>query len=216
MIHLASDNTYREYRHSFTTNELNDLMEFILERKPVTMTEVAQGFTHEDFVVVRHDVDHNLNHAVDFARVEHEYGIKSTYFILADAWYMDDYKDATILLDHLTNMGHEVGLHHYAFTQAKGNVEDAKQRFLDDSQKLGHLADMPIAGCAAHGGGDPNSMILWEHTTPQELGMLYEAYHLHGGSNYISDNRGKWRSPLQHVEGQQTHLLVHPCHWELP
>ena len=71
--------------------------------------------------------------------------------------------------------------------------------------------DYSLLGIADHGGSPHTNGDIWNHYTPEYFGFEYEAYQLQKTANtYISDNQGKWRSPLKHA---QTYMLVHPTWW---
>lgn len=177
---------------------------------------------HLPFTVVRHDVDHSLDHALDFARWEASLGICSTYFVLHTAWYFRDFEECAAKCRELQRLGHEVGIHHDTLTVAEvygGRPEPSKiaEYVMKSTLMRLHAAGVNVRGAAAHGGAG-NNLGVWETWNLSQFGLEYEAYHVHGAvhANYVSDNRGVLRAPLEHVEGQPTHLLVHPEHWQIP
>jgi hypothetical protein len=210
------------YPHSFSAAALNELETFILGHdRTVTLAEVAAGDTDPAAIAVRHDVDHDAEHALRFARWEHDRGIRASYYLLPTARYYEPQIRSTagVLAVVLQELGHEVGVHCDAYTSTKGDVERALELLRQWADEL-RAWGIDVHGCADHGGGAPANVDLWRscRRTPAEASFEYEAYLLHGssGANYVSDNRGTWRAPLEDVDGRQTHLLVHPCHWTLP
>ncbi len=225
--------TGRFYPHSFRIGDLADLEAFARAHKSelfadleafvlghdrvVTLAEVAAGDTDPAAVAVRHDVDHSGAHAVEFARWEHQRGIRSTYFFLPTAhyWPIEARESATAI----AALGHEIGLHNDAYRIVGGDPDRALDLMRDQADEMRSWG-LEVVGCADHGGGDPSNVDLWRvhEREPGEAGFAYEAYGLHAssGANYVSDNHGRWRAPLADVADRQTHLLVHPCHWALP
>lgn len=217
MEYVKADGTYGLYPHSFDHSDLDSLIEFIGNRPTIHMVDSIGALSDTYPVVIRHDVDHSIEHAWRFANWERSQGIKSTYFILTSApYYIQDRERSDELVRWIGDAGHEIGYHHNALAEGNGDVDSASVIFQEGLYCLTE-AGAEIYGCAAHGGSATiNNLDFWNSKTPGDFGLMYEAYHVHQGTNYISDNRGTWRAPLAHVPNKQAQLLIHPCHWELP
>lgn len=216
------------YPHSKGPADLDELAAFIGDSRTIHMREVSAGDVDPEAVVIRHDIDHSAVHALRFARWEAEQGIHATYFVLPTAPYFKREPTKGIALE-IQALGHEVGVHNDAHTQSGRLGFKTPPGMTTDGMAITLLAQwaremrewgIDVHGCADHGGGEPLNVDLWREPLnhdPLEAGLEYEAYLLHQkGANYISDNRGVWRAPLERVEGRQTHILCHPIHWELP
>jgi hypothetical protein len=193
------------------------------------------GEIREQLVGMRHDVDHNLEHAVKFARWEAERGWRSTYFVLHSAWYFDGGKTFRDQLRELEQLGHEIGIHNNAVALARDDGPDPQHIRAADILRTaidtlewepGGTLERRVLGAAAHGdvrcdtyGVHNNDM--WEEAGGEfllsQFGLTYEAYFLHKPNWYISDNGGRWEPPLplEHRPGKQTSMLIHPCHWDI-
>jgi hypothetical protein len=101
-------------------------------------------------VFLRHDVDHDLDLALEMAFWEREAGHRSTYFILPTAQYASDPRLAAKLLQ-MQDFGHEIGVHlNFLASWVRGeiaSVEPALAGLLGAWRGAG----LRIAGCAAHG-----------------------------------------------------------------
>jgi len=205
------------YPHSFNLSSLNTLLRFVRSHeRSVLLKDYAAGDRDSDAICVRHDVDHSGAHAVRFAEWEKDHGIRASYYLLPTAPYYPLEGKTTAV--KLQNLGHEVGVHNDAYTVQGGNADaalDLLRAWAEEMRSWG----IDVHGCADHGGGEPSNTDLWrvENRLPAEAGLEYEAYLLHRtGTNYISDNHGKWNSSLKKQPDKPTHILLHPCHWELP
>jgi hypothetical protein len=227
----VSDGKVRNYPPSFTYSDLENLAALLLSAKGVVPLRDVAG-KGAGVVGMRHDVDHDLEHALKFARWEAEHGFRSSYFVLPDAWYArkPEYQD---LLHELKEMGHEVGLHSNvigmayaegALTPVDGSAMPAgfctraAQIMRDQLAGLRALG-LQVVGTAAHGSGVAglDNLALWAAGyDPADFGLEYEAYHLHREAFYLSDNRGRWTDPPMIASDRPTHVLIHPCHWDLP
>jgi hypothetical protein len=74
--------------------------------------------TPGDGIVLRHDVDSDIEKSYRCALLEVEMGIKSTYFILNTASYYKDFERTIEICQLLQGMGHEVGWHNNAITES--------------------------------------------------------------------------------------------------
>ena len=99
-------------------------------------------------LLLRHDVDHNLELALRLGEVEAEARIKSTFFVRTDTQYASK-PDFINKISYLESLGHEIGYHCNAMSQAvqtKGSVSDI---VATDLQKLRRGAS--VRGVSAHG-----------------------------------------------------------------
>jgi len=204
----------RVVARAFSLADLDTLEEFVLgHARTVTFSEFAAGDNDPNAVAIRHDVDHDAEHALRFARWEAERGIRASYYLLPTAPYWDS--DARRCGLAIAELGHEVGVHNDALAYCEGDAGRALvqlRAWVEEMRSWG----LDVRGMADHGGSGWNNTDLWRvlDYTPADVGLDYEAYLLHRlGTNYISDNRGTWRAPLARQPDRQAHLLVHPCHW---
>jgi hypothetical protein len=203
-------------------------------REVVSLREFAQG---RGDLALRHDVDSRLESALVLARLEHECGLRGTYFILHTAPYWGRL-DLLERLRELQSLGHEIGFHNDLVTleRVQGiDVEAFARRELERLREGG----IEIVGTAAHGSpwchrlGYHNNYAFagWDEPVPgfpattvrrkldpAALGLEYEAYHV-PRDEYFSDASfvsGRRRHPIdvELIPGRRTIVLVHPDHWD--
>lgn len=170
---------------------------------------------HERILVgLRHDVDDRLESAVELGRLEHERGLRSTYFVLHTTPYYARRDEVLAALRRLQDdYGHEIGWHNDLVTlQCVHGVEP--REYLARELEWLRGAGIDVVGTAAHGSywshargyhnvyffsdfdevvpGFPNSErvgdCLVAKGTLSEFGLEYEAGHL-GEEHYYSDAR---------------------------
>ena len=128
----------------------------------------AQYFENPPYVgkamYLRHDVDRNIDTALIMARIEHELGIRSTYFFLPPGSYEDNenYYGAIIgsqlvvnpkmimLAQDMVGLGHEIGLHN-DFVQLASKLGRDVGEVLAEQIAFFKKVGIPIKGTAAHG-----------------------------------------------------------------
>jgi len=170
-------------------------------------------------VSLRHDVDERLDRALDFAKLEHDRGLPSTYFVLHTAAYWKAPTLVETLVEMQDVLGHEIGWHNDLVTVECVMGGDARRLLSTELQRL-RLAGLRIDGTASHGSplcrrygyhngyfffGDtplpgfpnlhvvdgPRGRVAVPHGTLEEFGFAYEAYHLDNGIYYSDAAYGK-------------------------
>lgn len=126
VIPLATDaETHRQrigkrkilYRDQYETL----LAPFCSGYRNITWAEAAGDQLHagERVLLIRHDVDHDFETALDTARWEASHGLRATYCMLHTAWYYGEFRDGQQyrtreMIDcclELQRLGHEINLH---------------------------------------------------------------------------------------------------------
>ena len=101
-------------------------------------------------VALRHDVDHDLELALEMAHHEWRLGHKATYFLLHTEAYWNDQK-FPLLVRQLKEYGHEIGLHVNSFSSWYMNL--CNDPSLEIEQALAQLRScgIELKGVCAHG-----------------------------------------------------------------
>ncbi|MBO5424652.1 MAG: hypothetical protein J6A25_03980, partial [Lachnospiraceae bacterium] len=64
-------------------------------------------------VIMRHDVDMDLEKAVQLARLERTLGVKATYYVLISSDFYNIYSKRNIeMIKEIQSLGHTIGLHY--------------------------------------------------------------------------------------------------------
>ncbi len=227
----------------FQPEDLDELDAFLSRAGTVvTMGEIADGNHDERVIGMRHDVDNEIMSSVAMAEWEERRGYHSTYFILHTAPYWQDKKRLHNALIAIHGMGHEIGFHINAITEAittQGDPLEIAREAVDELRGYGY----PVRGVVAHGDnacydhhfindeiftesrreeyGRPDRIVGGVSLRPisrTELGFDYDPNWLPRGE-YLSDSGGMWSKPFSQVDNEwptagQLHMLVHPCWWD--
>ncbi len=208
----------------------------------VPLREFAGASARELPVIgLRHDVDERLESALRLAELEHDRGLRATYFVLHTASYYGR-DDLIANLRRLQELGHEVGWHNDLVTLQRVERVDARRYLASELTRL-RAARIEVTGTAAHGSewchrlGFHNNYVFegWDEPVPgfpaidvpdklnpADFGLEYEAYHLDNGL-YFSDSSfdataSRWHPDLFDSEavvaGDKAIVLIHPCHWD--
>jgi hypothetical protein len=78
----------------------------------------------EPFVLLRHDVEEKYENALQLAQLQHDLGIKGSYY-----FRLLPKSGNEKIIQKITALGHEIGYHYDDLSECKGNYEKALQRF---------------------------------------------------------------------------------------
>ena len=162
-------------------------------------------------IILRHDVDFSLKHAVELAELEASMGISSTYYILASSIYYS-LNDAVTRaqLKRLIELGHEIGLHWQLETK-HGCEVSAIQDIRKQKTNLEQIAQINIKTVSQH---QPTQ----NKTFNLSALSIFDAYDfgLIPEFEYVSDSSMQWRmqTPLKLLEKHKSiYFLSHPIWW---
>lgn len=218
----------------FTYGEYARFLGGLGGREVVLLREFARGAGD---LALRHDVDSRLESALELARLEHEQGLRATYFVLHTAPYWSD-RDLLPRLRRLQELGHEVGFHNDLLTLALVERADARSVLERELERL-RAGGLDVVGAAAHGSpwchrlGFHNNYVFagWDEPRPgypncevpqkldpAEFGLEYEAYHVPHDAYFSDasfvDGRRAHPADFPLEPRRRTILLVHPDHWD--
>ena len=142
---------------------------------------------------LRHDVDLSLEAALEMARIEHELGVRATYFLMTESgFYNLDSHLGLYAQRQLRNWGHAVGLHAvYPRAELDGRFDKVVAWHNPDPEYV----SQPIVGA---------------------VNVMEEPFFTRG--LYRSDSNQSWREGCPHDElaagaFEWLQLLVHPEIW---
>ena len=68
--------------------------------------------THEPFVIMRHDVEFSVDDALRLARLDHQAGVRSSFFLQLGSDYNIFEPEAAAQVQEILDLGHDIGLHY--------------------------------------------------------------------------------------------------------
>jgi hypothetical protein len=157
--------------------------------KPITMTEYFTSKSlPKKFALIRHDVDRMPKHSLETARIESELGIRSTYYFRAT-------KNVFIpeIIKEISDMGHEIGYHYEALSEASGDYSRAINIFEDHLSDFRKICDITTISMHGRPLSKYDNRDLWKVHDFRNFGIVGEAYLTVGKElNYISDTGRNW------------------------
>jgi len=193
-------------------------------------------------ILIRHDVDANLDRSVAMAVLEHQIGVKATYFILDSAPYFG--KDMLPKLKLIQDLGHSIQWHNNSIAVWKRfDIPRIFNCVVEPLQFL-RMHGFPVDGSASHGDKlcHVHGFINYEvfagdmgvrtreavnfkqpdfelpQVNPDHVGLKWEAYHV-PYDEYYSESGGTWKviPEPEHFKtfNGRIQLLIHPQWWNI-
>jgi hypothetical protein len=175
----------------------------------ITFEEYFSKQKPDKWVILRHDVDLLPENSLRFAKIQHELGIKGTYYFRAvpESW------DERIIKE-IADLGHEVGYHYETMDSVNSRFEfqisdleikniqsdylklldKAYEDFCENLEKLRKL--VPVSTICMH--GSPKSRFdnkdIWKKYDYKELDILGEPYYDVNFDEvfYLTDTGRRW------------------------
>lgn len=106
-----------------------------LSESKIKSIRVADCFDVKDepFLVLKHDVETDVNRAYELAKIEMRYGHLGTFYVQA---YLLDQPENIRMLKEIQAMGHEVSYHYDVLDSCKGDLEKAISEFRTNVAKF--------------------------------------------------------------------------------
>ncbi len=142
-------------------------------------------------VVLRHDVDKMPQNSLAFAQIEHDLGMRTSYYfrIVPQSFQPE-------IIKEIAALGHEIGYHYEDMDLCNGDVAKAWLSFQKNLAKLRELA--PVQTVCMHGSplSKWDNRDLWKKHDYRELGIIGEPYFDLDYSKvfYLTDTGRKWNS----------------------
>lgn len=181
----------------------------LLKEKEYVFTDYHGYEKYQKCVILRHDIDYNLQAALPMARIEADEGVKSTYFVLLRT---DFYNPASFngvqTLKKIQALGHEIGLH---FDEAACEDKDIDVCTLiqKEAEILSDICQTRICTVSMH---RPSLKTLERNYEIQGIVNTYGETFFKK-FKYVSDSRRNWREPVRDIvlngNYDRMHILTH-------
>ena len=173
----------------------------------------------DEFVIIRHDVEFNINRALEVAVLESKVNVSSTFFfqVISSAYNPFSIKNLK-KIKKIKDLGHDVGLHFYVTHLSSQDIKELSSELLKQKQLFEIGLNLPCHAFSFH---RPPKWVLEIRENIIE-GMLnaYGPEFFEFSSNptkikYIADSKHEWAygHPLECLDYQRLQILMHPDEW---
>lgn len=97
--------------------------------KSIPTKEIVSTITN--YVVLKHDVETNVQKAFHLASIEHKYGHRGSYYVQA---YLIRSEENVHLLQEMQQMGHEISYHYDVMDSCRGDLDKAIIEFTNNKR----------------------------------------------------------------------------------
>lgn len=169
------------------------------------------------FVLMRHDVDMDLDAALRLAKLEAKSKVFSTYFFLIRTEHYNAFsKEGSEIISSILKSGHHLGLHMDCGQYPKNlSINEMSKECNKEAEMLEEWFGKPVRIVSYHRpddralSGNPNASYPRKHTYMHIFNKQIK---------YFSDSKGKWKfgSPTESEDFKKSlplHILAHPVWW---
>jgi hypothetical protein len=123
------------------------------------------------YVILRHDVDAKKENSLESARIEHQLGIKGTYYFRVVPQSYDEG-----VMKEIASMGHEIGYHYETMDTSNGDIDKAFDEFCRNLEKF--RAQFPVVTVCMHGSplSKHDNRDIWKKFDYHSIGITGEPY----------------------------------------
>jgi hypothetical protein len=168
---------------------------------------------HHD-IILRHDIDVELEAACQLSKLEESLGVSATYFVLVTSpLYNVLSSEGRRMVQDIARRGHQIGLH-FDPTVTNESAASLEERLDQERSLLESILDVPVRSFSLHRPGRNTHLLA-----AGGAGMVnaYSPRFFHD-IRYSSDAMGWWRyGDYQETEhfssGESLQLVLHPIWW---
>ena len=201
-------------KEDFSIENYKYLIEFI--SKNYSSIFFNEYDSKKQIVLLRHDIDYSISNSLRLAKIEHNFGLKSTFFVnIHSEFYNFFEKDSIASLKEILKLGHSIGIH---FDSTFWNLKDEEQLVKNltfEKAIIDEALGIKVNAFSFH---NPTEFVLsFKKDTYAGLINTYSDRFMNE-FKYCSDSNGYWRHErmfdvVESLNHERLHLLTHPGWW---
>jgi len=130
-----------------------------------------KGTIDNRYMIMRHDVDADINNALSMAKIDAAHGIRSTfYFRMKPTIFIPK------IIKDIELLGHEIGYHYEVLSDAKGDWQKARRLFMQNLDVLRKIACVKTACMHGRSLSRFNNLDFFRRWRLQSFGLVAEPY----------------------------------------
>lgn len=192
-----------------------------------TCKYLYENIKERGLIALRHDVDHDIDVALEMAKLENDLKIKATYFVLPGVsyWHEKQFIDKCL---QIQDYGHEIGLHINVLAEWFRNETDDIEKSLQNQIDYLRNGGISISGISAHGDSScydgnfcnywifkelkPSNPLIDENDITAEGPISNTDRKLHYPKTNFLIRRDNKKFPLWSLSLKKFNLLYHAWH----
>ncbi len=177
---------------NFSYSHYEYICNLIASNFTTTFYEEVKPNNNKNEVILRHDIDLGLKieNAIKFAKIENNYGLQSTYFVMVRSPFYNIFSpDESTILREIISLNHRIGLH---FDETIYNINDLSlydKYIYNEVFLLESFFNIEIKSVSMH---RPSKEFINSNLEFDRLINTYDNFFIKT-FKYISDSRRHWR-----------------------
>ncbi|MFC1999078.1 hypothetical protein ACFLVR_05550 [Chloroflexota bacterium] len=201
----------------FTYEHYKELINSLLENYSFTTFQGARESSQHQtrpLVIMRHDIDMDLEAAVSISLLEQSLGVKSTYFFMIRCPLYNMFSGIeSEQVRQILEAGHHLGLHFDCALYNNISTANIEEYISNECQLLENFFGHKVEAVSFHRPGQMELKSIKLKNWPNSYEEVFTS-----DFEYFSDSRGNWArgNPIQSdafTELKNLHILAHPIWW---
>lgn len=202
----------------FTHDDYSLVLEEALKSYKFIDYEDVDLLIEDNIILLRHDLDISVHEALEIAKIESNFGIKATYFLLLHSDFYNLFeKEISDIIYQIIELGHKIGLHFDSHYYGIKKVEDLDEYLMFEKSILEKIFNVNVSVFSFH---NTDEFIL-SCKKEKYAGMINTYSNFFQDKTkigYCSDSFGYWRfERLKNIIGGKKYnklqILTHPEWW---
>jgi len=190
----------------------SELRRFLRHIKQIYLITSLDKWDGSNAIILRHDVDFNIESAYKLALIEKEIGITSTFFIMTTAHTYNpmSIKNRKMLVE-MVKLGFEIGLHFDSSVYGNINIDKMKNKVDEEASVLFSIINKKIVSISLHNPSVNGKYLIFEGYNNAYDKKIFSP------KIYLSDSIMKFRHNIyefvKRVKTTHIQILLHPLHY---
>ncbi len=178
----------------FTYEAYFNLIQMLHEHR-YNIVSYMDWYKYEKSVILRHDIDYNLDKAVEFAAFENSIGVSSTYFVqITSDMYNPFSKHGRECVKEIISLNHRIGLHFDEMIYE--SLDNVQKHIMNEKNMLESITNgVSVDTVSMH---RPSRQILDANISLEGITNSYGELFFKS-IKYISDSRRRWRESIEDI-----------------
>jgi|SaaInlStandDraft_2_1057019.scaffolds.fasta_scaffold51562_2 hypothetical protein len=188
------------------------LIEFLRNIKENYTVTSLNNWNGENGIILRHDVDFDLNAAYELAKIEREIGVESTFYIMCSSqMYNPISQKNQDIIKKIDNEGFEIGLHFDPSIYEDVGIKSLEIEVKKEADILSSIIKKPIHSISIHNPSVHNQFPIFSN--------FKNAYDekIFSDDTYISDSMMSFKTDIfdfvKKAKNKTIQVLLHPLYY---
>lgn len=157
----------------FTLETYRQLCQAVLANNftPLPVKDFLCKKTTTPTVILRHDVDRKPGNALRMAKIEHDLGVRSTYYFrhVPHVFHPD-------IIQEIASLNHEIGYHYETLSKCRGSIMEAIALFERELEEIRRYVSVTTISMHGSPFSKWDNRDIWKHINLNQFDLTGECY----------------------------------------